>query len=158
MATPSPSLELVADAEQVERYEFLVRFPGAAYPPLPVDEPPPTGGDRGPNPVRVLAASVGHCMSSTLVNTLERAKVPVTSVTAAVRVQVGRNVKGRLRVLALDVAIETSPLHEEDRERFEHCVAIFQDYCTVSGAVREGIPISSRVGPRSRDAGAGGTP
>ncbi len=145
-ATVSP-LPLEAELEQVDKYEFSLHYPGHPYGPVMVDEPPPIGGDRGPSPTQALAAAVGHCLSSTLYNSLARAHVPAKPLRTTVRAEVGRNAKGRLRVLRLEVAIETEPLHEEDRERFDHAVAIFEDYCTVSGAIREGIRIESGVRP-----------
>jgi len=135
------------ELEQVERYCFTVKFADAPFPAVTVDEPPPVGEDRGPNPVQSLAMAVGHCMSSTLVNTLERAHVRVTPVRTTVRATLGVNEKGRRRVRGLRVEIATQPVDEADRERFDHCVEIFADFCTVSGAVREGIPIDHRVGP-----------
>jgi uncharacterized OsmC-like protein len=143
MAAQLPDAQL----DQVERYRFQATYPGAPFPPLVVDEPEPVGGNQGPAPVRTLATSVGHCMSSTLYNTLQRAHVDVTPIRTTVFVEVGRNERGRLRVRKLNVLLETSPLHEEDRARFDHSVEIFDDFCTVSGAVREGIPIERRVGP-----------
>lgn len=139
--------DVAAELEQVERYQFRATYPGQPFGPLLVDEPAPTGGNRGPGPARTLATAVGHCMSSTLVNTLARAHVDVTPLRTTVRVEVGRNDRGRLRVRRLTLEIATRPLHEEDRARFDHCVSIFEDFCTVSGAVREGIPIDARVAP-----------
>ncbi len=133
--------------EEVDRYEFTVTFPGAPYPAWRVDEAAPVGHDAGPNPVRSLAVAVGHCMSATLFHTLERSHVAVAPIRTTVRTTVGRNENGRLRVRALAVEIHTQPLKDEDRASFERCVEIFADYCTVSGAVREGIPIDSRVTP-----------
>jgi organic hydroperoxide reductase OsmC/OhrA len=135
------------ELEQVEKYEFTVAFADAPFPGLTVDEPPPTGGDRGPNPVQALAMAIGHCMSSTLVNTLERAHVRATPLRTTVRATVGVNEKGRRRVQHLSVEIATRPIDETDRSRFDHCVEIFADFCTVSGAVRTGIPIDSTVRP-----------
>jgi organic hydroperoxide reductase OsmC/OhrA len=132
---------------QVERYEFTVSFAEAKFPGLTVDEPEPTGGDRGPNPVQSLAMAVGHCMSSTLVSTLDRAHVRVTPLHTTVRATVGVNDRGRRRVRALSVEIRTAPVDEADRSRFDHCVEIFADFCTVSGAVREGVAIQHHVGP-----------
>jgi len=143
MSAPDSRTEL----EQVEKYQFTVVFADAPFPGLTVDEPPLTGGDRGPNPVQSLAMAVGHCMSSTLVNTLERAHVRVTPLQTTVRATVGVNEKGRRRVRRLAVQIVTQPVDEADRSRFDHCVEIFADFCTVSGAVREGIAIDPRVGP-----------
>jgi len=137
--------EVAAELEQVERYEFRATYPGQPFEPWVVDEAPPVGGNHGPSPTRILATAVGHCMSSTLVNTLERAHVEFAPIRTTVSAEVGRNERGRLRVRRLSVQIATRPLREEDRPRFEHSVAIFEDFCTVSGAVREGIPIQSRV-------------
>jgi uncharacterized OsmC-like protein len=135
------------ELEQVEKYRFTVRFAEAPFPGLTVDEPPPVGADRGPNPVQSLAMAVGHCMSSTFVSTLERARVRVTPLHTTVSAVVGVNARGRRRVQRLTVSIATRPLDEADRARFEQCVQIFPDYCTVSGAVRDGIPIEHSVAP-----------
>ncbi|MGC2359977.1 MAG: OsmC family protein [Thermoplasmata archaeon] len=143
MSAPDGHVEL----EQVERYQFTVKFVDAPFAGLRVDEPPPVGGDAGPNPVQSLAMAIGHCMSSTLVNTLERAHVAVTPLRTTVRATLGVNARGRRRVQQLHVEIETGPVDEGDRARFDHCVEIFEDFCTVSGAVREGVKIESRVGP-----------
>lgn len=132
---------------QVEKYRFTIEFVEAPFPGLTLDEPPPAGGDAGPNPVQSLATAVGHCMSSTLVNTLERAHVAVAPIRTTVRATIGVNERGRRRVRELRVEIHTHPLDEADRSRFDHCVEIFEDFCTVSGAVREGIAIHSRVEP-----------
>lgn len=131
--------------DQIERYEFKVSFAEAPFPSLTVDEPPPAGRDLGPNPVQALALAVGHCMSSTLVSTLERAHVRTTPIHTTVRATVGPNEQGRRRVQRLTVTITTKPVTEEDRGRFDHCVEIFADFCTVSGAVRAGIPIDHVV-------------
>jgi organic hydroperoxide reductase OsmC/OhrA len=136
-----------AELAQLERYRFEVRYPEQPYGPLVVDEPAPLGGAAGPGPVQSLATAIGHCMSSTLANTLDRAHVAVEPIHTVVDVEVGRNDKGRRRVRSLAVTIRTAPIHVGDQARFEHCVAIFEDFCTVSGAVREGIPIETKVGP-----------
>jgi uncharacterized OsmC-like protein len=135
------------ELEQVEKYRFTVQFAEAPFPGVTVDEPPPVGNDAGPNPVQSLAMAVGHCMSSTFVNTLERAHVAVAPMHTTVSATVGVNERGRRRVRELHVTIRTHPLDEADRARFDHCVEIFPEYCTVSGAVREGIKIDSQVGP-----------
>ncbi len=143
MSAPDARTELT----QVEKYEFTVAFGDAPFPGLTVDEPAPVGGDHGPNPSQSLAMAVGHCMSSTLVNTLERARVRVTPLHTTVRVTVGVNEQGRRRVRRLDVTIVTHPVDEADRPRFDRCVDIFADFCTVSAAVREGVAIEHRVAP-----------
>ncbi len=143
MSEPSPTVTL----EQIEKYHFRATYPGQPFGPAELDEAAPIGTGRGPNPVLSLGTAIGHCLSSTLVNTLDRAHIAYAPLRTSVDVEVGRNERGRLRVRHLSVEILTRPLHEEDRERFDHCVEIFADFCTVSGAVREGIPIDARVNP-----------
>jgi len=142
-----PDPENRTELAQVDRYRFEVSFAGAPFPGLTVDEPSPLGGDLGPNPVQALAMAVGHCMSSTLVNTLERAHVRTTPLRTTVRATLGVNEKGRRRLRRLTVDIRTAPVDEADRSRFDRCVEIFPEFCTVSAAVRDGIPIDHRVGP-----------
>jgi organic hydroperoxide reductase OsmC/OhrA len=96
---------------------------------------------------------VGHCLSSTLFNTLERSHVRASPIRATVTITFGRNGAGRKRVVGLDARIECAPLDESDRERFDRCVAIFEDYCTVTGSVREGIRVRTQIHPP-----AGGIP
>jgi organic hydroperoxide reductase OsmC/OhrA len=143
---PVSAADSRTELDQVEKYRFTVAFADAPFPGITVDEPPPVGGDSGPNPVQSLAMAIGHCMSSTLVNTLERAHVRASPLHTTVTATVGTNEKGRRRVRHLAVEIRTGPVDAADRARFDHCVEIFADFCTVSGAVREGIPIDHRVG------------
>jgi uncharacterized OsmC-like protein len=132
---------------QVEKYQFNVVFANATFPGTSVDEPTPVGPNRGPNPVQSLAMAVGHCMSATLVSTLDPARVRVTAIRTTVRATAGVNDKGGRRVRHLEAEIVTRPIEEADRRPFNHCVEIFPDFCTMSGAVREGTPIDPRVGP-----------
>jgi uncharacterized OsmC-like protein len=132
--------------EQLEGYRFRVTYLDAPIAPLIVDEGAPLGSGTGPDPVLALAGAVGHCLGSTLHNTLERARVPATPIRATVTVGLGRNARGRKRVLSLTVRLECQPLDEEHRTRFDRSVEVFEDYCTVTGAVREGPRVGTSVG------------
>ena len=57
--------------EQQEDFAFLIRF-DQDIPPLLSDEPPPLGKDAGPNPSRLLAASVANCLSASLLFALRK--------------------------------------------------------------------------------------
>ncbi len=129
-------------------------YPGTSLPPFTVDEPPPVGTGAGPDPASALAGAVGHCLSSTLFNTLERSHVRSTPIRTTVTVAFGRNAAGRKRVINLEARIDCAPLDEADRARFDRSVAIFEDYCTVTGSVREGIRVSTQVRPPT----GGGSP
>lgn len=144
---------VLVEVDQVDRYRFEVTYPDTSLPPLTVDEPVPLGGGSGPDPGRALAGPVGHCLSTTLFNTLERSRVRVTPIRTTVTLTFGRNGAGRKRVVGLEARIECAPLDESDRDRFNRCVAIFEDYCTVTGSVRQGIPVRTEIRPPS-DSGA----
>jgi uncharacterized OsmC-like protein len=139
-----------AQVDQVDGYRFRVSYPGSSVPPFEADEGPPLSRGQGPDPVLLLAAAIGHCLSATLVNTLARARVPATPIRTSVEVVLGRNEKGRKRVRAMEIRIECAPLHEEDRPRFDRSVEVFEDYCTVTGAVREGVKVQTVVSPPAR--------
>jgi uncharacterized OsmC-like protein len=127
-----------------ENYRFTVDFqePGVAS--LVVDESPPLGEGAGPGPARLLAAAVGHCLVTSLLFCLERARVPVGAMSASVSASTARNEAGRLRVQRIDVMIE-GQVAEADLPRFQRCVAVFEDYCTVSASVRESVDMSVTV-------------
>ncbi len=72
--------------------------------------------------------------------------MPATPIRSTVTVGLGRNARGRKRVLSLTVRLECQPLDEENRTRFDRSVEVFEDYCTVTGAVREGIRVGTTVG------------
>ena len=58
------------------------------------------------------------------------------------RTVLGRNDKGRLRVQSMQVTIYPEV---DDPAKLERCLPLFQDFCTVSAAVREGIDIQVSV-------------
>jgi len=143
-------LRKTVELTQLAKYRFEAHYPDPPGGPLVLDEPSPTGGGAGLNPVQTLATAIGHCMSSTLVSTLERAHVEVAPIRTVVELEVGRNDRERLRVRRISVQILTAPLHAEDQGRIDRCVSIFEDFCTVTGSVREGIAVESRVAPSAR--------
>jgi uncharacterized OsmC-like protein len=126
---------------QEEGYRFRATFEGPTVPPETVDEPDPTGAAAGPDAVQLLALAVGHCMSSTLHACFERSHVAVRPISTEVRPILGRNARGRLRVVRLEVAIDAQPVDEADRPKVARCLAVFEDLCPVTGAVREGAAV-----------------
>src|SRR5690606_18839891 len=90
--------EFSLEIEQVEDFEFRVRFDKEHYEELIVDEPAPLGKDVAPSPARLLAASVGNCLAASFLFCARKAKVPVGNIRADVRTQIARNEAGRLRI------------------------------------------------------------
>ena len=126
--------------ELLEGYKFRVEFDVDGVPSLIADEMKPIGENLGPNPTRLLSAAVGHCLSSSLLYCLSKAKVKVKKLDATVKANVERNEEGRLRIAGLDVQIQLE-VNEEDKLRALRCLDIFEKYCTVTQSVRKGIEV-----------------
>jgi uncharacterized OsmC-like protein len=133
------------ELEQQEGFEFLVRFDFDDVPDLLVDEPEPLGHGRGPNPSRLLAASVANCLSASLLFCLQKSKVEGARVRSSVSGQLVRNERKRLRMGDLDVKIHVQGVGAEDEARLERCLGLFEDYCVVTASVKEGIAVNVEV-------------
>lgn len=128
----------------IEDYEFRVRFDGTPYGDLVMDEPPPVGADKGPNPARLLAAAVGGCLSASLMFSARKLRLPVTGMHTDVRVGLGRNEKGRWRIGRIEVDL-TPSLENPDPTKWRRCLDLFEDFCIVTQSVRKGIDVAVKV-------------
>jgi uncharacterized OsmC-like protein len=134
----------VVRLERLDGYRFRASFEGSSVPDIILDEPAPLGAGTGPNPARLLAASVGDCLSASLVFCLSKSRTTITSVNTAVLCTYRRNEKGRLRIGRLDVSIVLDT-PESDSKRLASCLATFEDFCVVTGSVRRGIDVSVTI-------------
>ncbi len=71
------------ELKQQQDYRFTVAF-GGDVPPLNIDEPAPLGAGTGPSPLQLLAASVGSCLSDSLLFALRKFKQHPDPVTCSV--------------------------------------------------------------------------
>lgn len=138
-----PAGDFTLHIEQVAGFDFRVRFDKERYAELHFDEPPPLGGDTAPNPVRVLAAAIGDCLSASLVFCLKRRGVVATGLRSEVHVQLVRNEHKRLRVGKIDVSIH--PGASIPDEALQACLESFEDFCVVTQSVRAGIDVVVNV-------------
>lgn len=133
--------------EQQDDFAFLIRF-DQDIPPLLTDEPEPLGKNAGPNPSRLLAASVANCLSASLLFALRKFKNNPGSLTATVTTWMARNEDNRLRVGGVDVVIQIdSPA--DCLDQLDRVIATFEDFCVVTQSVRTGFPVNVTV--RDRD-------
>jgi hypothetical protein len=77
--------------EQVEDFEFKVRFDWPAVPDLLLDEPAPLGSQGGPNAARLIAAGVANCLSASLLFCLQKSHNMPGGVSATVTGSIDRN-------------------------------------------------------------------
>jgi organic hydroperoxide reductase OsmC/OhrA len=132
------------DLEQVEAYEFRVRFDWPAVPELTLDEPPPLGHSAGPNAARLIAAGVANCLSASLVFCMRKFRQSPGKLRASVTGVLERNERGRLRIGRFDVEIRLAD-RAADLKHFDRCLKQFEDFCIVTESVRNGIPVGVRV-------------
>lgn len=59
-----------------------------------------------------------------------------------------RNEMGRLRVTTIDVNLMPG-VAEGDIARMNRCIAIFEDFCPVTAAVRNGVDVRVTVEPQT---------
>lgn len=124
--------------DQVDGFEFRVKFDKEQFASLDLDEPPPLGHDRAPNAARILAAAIGNCLCASLVFCARKAKIPV-SVSADVDVEIVRNESKRLRIGKVNVVLHTNA--SPDDPAFRSCASTFEDFCIVTQSVRKGIDV-----------------
>ncbi len=135
--------QFTVHVEQVEGFEFLVRFDKEQFEPLRMDEPTPLGHDAAPNAARILAAAVGNCLSASLVFCLKKANVTTSGVTADVAVEIVRNENRKLRIGTVDVTLHTQL--PADHPALASCLKTFEDFCIVTQSVRQGIDVAVHV-------------
>lgn len=130
--------------EQVQDYEFRVKFDKEHFADLIVDEPPPLGKDVAPNPARLLAAAITNCLTASLLFCARKGRVDLGPIRATAKVQVVRNENRRLRVGKVEVVIDPN-LPESEREKAARCLDLFEDFCIVTQSVRQGIEVAVHV-------------
>ena len=140
----APSFSLTM--EQRERFQFDVTFDDPSWPSLRLDEPSPLGDGTAPNASRVLGAAIGNCLAASLLFCLQKARVPLTGLTAEVRGEMTRNEKGRLRIGSVEVVLRPA-LDGVPPEKLGRCLDLFEDFCVVTQSVREGIDVQVSVEP-----------
>jgi len=124
-------------------YQFDNHFGGAAAD-LLTDEPAPLGQDAGPSPMQLLCAAVGNCLAASLLFALRKFKQSPDPITCEVSAETGRNAEKRLRVLGMTARLRLG-VPAAQLEHLDRVLETFEDYCTVTGSVRGGFPITVEV-------------
>lgn len=133
--------EFSVSMELVNNYKFLVDF--GSYGELVSDEPEPLGEGQGPNPSRILAASVANCLAASLMFALRKFKDEPGKVSAEVKGHLDR-VDGRWRIVSMDVDIKLGNA-SATLSHLERALEQFEDFCVVTQSVRNGIDVNVKV-------------
>jgi uncharacterized OsmC-like protein len=100
--------------------------------------------DEAPKATHLLAASIAMCLAASLQHCLRKGRVPITELEASAVVTVERNESGRLRVKRVNVLLDPT-VGLDFAGRLERCTTLFEDYCTVTESVRQGIDVRVTV-------------
>ena len=130
--------------EQQGPYSFRIDFEGAAFASLRSDEPVPLGAGEGPNPSELLLASIANCLSASLLFALRKFKNAPGPIHAEISASTERNAQGRQRIPRAKVPIRLSEPAAR-LERFDRVLAQFEQFCTVTQSVRDGIAVDVEV-------------
>ncbi len=133
--------ELVTKLQLIDNYKFNAEFDVDYMPNIILDETKPDGEGTGPNPTRLLSAAVGHCLSSSLIFCLKKARVKIKDIQTKVTTNLYRNDQKKLRIKSIDIEIQLK-VTEEDKHRVPRCLKLFEDYCTVTQSIRHGIEVN----------------
>ena len=134
---------IITKLELIQGYKFKAEF-DQAIPDLIVDELEPLGENAGPNPTRLLSVAVGHCLSSSLLYCLSRARIKAKNLETTIKSSQERNDEGQLRIRGLEVQLRLY-VDEKDRDRVARCLDVFEKYCTVTQSVMKGIKVTVNV-------------
>ena len=130
--------------DQVDAFEFRVKFDKEQHSPITTDEPPPLGKGAFPDPARMLAAALGSCLSATLLFASKRPGLQLGHIHTEVKVDIVKNENRRLRIGKITVVIDAG-IQPEDLEKARAVAAVFEDFCTVTASVRQGIPVETSI-------------
>ncbi len=128
--------------EQLDQYEFRVRFDKPQHAAITLDEPAPLGRDAAPNAARVLAAAVGNCLAASLVFCAKKKGAALTGVRSDVEVEIVRNEHKRLRIGKIHVTVHAPGA---DGAAVQACIPSFEEFCIVTQSVRAGISVDVDV-------------
>jgi organic hydroperoxide reductase OsmC/OhrA len=132
--------------EQLDNYQFNVKFDLPKAADVLMDEPPPLGERAGPNASRMLAAAAANCLSASLLFCLTKTmdEVPAHALKTEATGILVRDEKKRLRVGGLEVTLRIDD-QLVDSPRLKRCMDLFEDFCVVSASIRQGVPIRVTV-------------
>lgn len=130
--------------EQEDDYAFRIGFDDTLLEPLLSDEPAPLGQDRGPNPARLLLASVANCLVASLLFALRKQRNQPGKLRAQITASLMRNAEGRWRIPKAFVELQL-PENNEHYQHLERVLGQFEEFCIVTQSVRQGIDVEVTV-------------
>ncbi|MBN1214451.1 MAG: OsmC family protein [Candidatus Lokiarchaeota archaeon] len=95
----------------------------------------------GPNPARMIGMATIGCLSASFIFCMKKKNLNIKDLESEAKIIIRRNEKGLWRIKKIDVIIKPKLDTPEMKKRAEQCQKFFEDYCTVTQSIREGIPV-----------------
>ncbi|MHA2088240.1 MAG: OsmC family protein [Promethearchaeota archaeon] len=99
----------------------------------------------GPNAAQLLAMSMLGCLSASYIFCFSKRDFTVKDLEAEAIVTIFRNEKGFVRVKKIDVTITPKIDSPEMVKRAAECQKMFEQYCTITASVREGVDVNVNI-------------
>jgi uncharacterized OsmC-like protein len=99
----------------------------------------------GPNPTRMLGLALLGCLSASFIFCLKKKNLTLDDLKAEAELTIARNKKGFWRVMKIDVDLNIIINDPITRRRADQCKKMFEQYCIVTQAVRDGIDVEVNV-------------
>lgn len=110
---------------------------------LYIDEKNSKEADKiGPNPSRLLALAVLGCLAASFTFCMQKKNFTLNDLEGKAEVIIKRNQKGFWRVKKINITINPKIEDPKMRKRADQCRKMFEQYCIVTQAVREGIEVN----------------
>jgi uncharacterized OsmC-like protein len=139
MSNENPSFEV--SLQLIDGFRFLVDFGDAGQ--LVTDEPEPLGEGKGPNPSKLLAASVANCLAASLMFAVQKFKEDPGKVTAKIHGELSRiDRRWRIEHMNVELTLGNAP---GKMPHLERALSQFEDFCVVTQSVRQGIDVTVTV-------------
>ena len=126
--------------EQEDDYAFRIHFEDTALDSLLGDEASPLGKDRGPNPARLLLASIANCLVASLLFAMRKQRNQPGKLRAEITAIPLRNAEGRWRIPQAFVELQL-PEGNEHYQNLDRVLEQFEQFCIVTQSVRQGIDV-----------------
>ncbi|MBN6152299.1 OsmC family protein [Xanthomonas sp. AmX2] len=148
--------------QQETDFAFRIQFDETELEPWLSDETAPLGQERGPNPSRILLASIANCLAASLLFAMRKHKNDPAGVVAHITATPTRNPEGYWRIPQASVELQL-PAGNEDYAQLQRVLDQFEQFCVVTQSVRQGIDVQVTVkdahgnvllGDKSIEAGA----
>ena len=139
MSTDNPRFEV--SLQLIDGFRFLVDF--GDFGQLVTDEPAPIGEGKGPNPSKLLAASVANCLAASLIFAVQKFHEDPGKVTARINGELCRiDRRWRIQEMKVELILGNAP---DTMPHLERALSQFEDFCVVTQSVRQGIDVKVTV-------------